>query len=461
MKNAILHAVVLVLLFVVAAPSRAASPAADRGVVIISLDGLANFYMDDPKAEMPMLRELASNGARAASMKASTPTVTWPNHTTIVTGVHPARHGVVGNNFYDRATGKRVVLITDPVFDKDEIVKVPTIYDAANAAGLKTASIRWPATRNAKTLDWTIGDVASFELLRKTSTPVLINELIEAGLWAEVEKAEKKDPKARFLPSDEMCTQVFNLILRKHRPNLAMLHLIDIDHVQHDFGPRSAEAYAAIKANDMHVREVWEALQKEFPGKATLIVVSDHGFSAIKKQVLPNVVLRKAKLLNEADGDESKAAVRVVPQGGSAMIYILDDARRDEIMKKIKDAFAGIEHVSKVIGPEELPSYGVARPEDDPHAPDMMIFAELGYAFGDTAAGDLPYNEKPERKGSHGHDPNLPDLHAMFVACGAGIKPGTRLGEIENTAVTPTVAKLLRLKMEGLDGVALSEALGD
>src|SRR3954471_14028150 len=109
------------------APALGAAPAADpdRIVVLMSIDGLANFYMDDPAAEMPMIRRLAAEGARAASMRASDPTVTWPNHTTLVTGVSPARHGVVGNNYLDRAKGEKVTLIWDPVLDKDEIVKVP------------------------------------------------------------------------------------------------------------------------------------------------------------------------------------------------------------------------------------------------------------------------------------------------------------------------------------------------
>jgi predicted AlkP superfamily pyrophosphatase or phosphodiesterase len=131
----------------------------DRIVVMISVDGLAGFYLDDPKAEMPTIRKLAAEGARAEMMRASTPTVTWPNHTTLVTGVTPAKHGVVGNNYFDRVAGTNVVLIADPVFDKDQIVKVPTLYDLAKARGLKTAAIRWPATRNARTLDWTIPDM--------------------------------------------------------------------------------------------------------------------------------------------------------------------------------------------------------------------------------------------------------------------------------------------------------------
>src|ERR1035438_9546919 len=162
----------LALVAAVASAEAGPTAAANSGriVVMISVDGLAAYYLDDPKAEMPAMRALAAAGARATMMKASTPTVTWPNHTTLVTGVTPARHGVVGNNYLDRVTGQKVTLISDPVFDKDEIVKVPTLYDVAKAAGMKTTAIRWPATRNARTLDWTIPDVGTLELLRKYTT---------------------------------------------------------------------------------------------------------------------------------------------------------------------------------------------------------------------------------------------------------------------------------------------------
>jgi predicted AlkP superfamily pyrophosphatase or phosphodiesterase len=433
---------------------------ADRVVVLISVDGLAGDYLNDPKAEMPTLRKLIAEGARAESMKAVSPSVTWPNHTTLVTGVYPAKHGVVGNNYFDRETHKQVALIGDASFDKEQIVKTPTIYDAAKAAGLKTASVRWPATRDAKSLDWQLADVSTIDLLTRSATPSLIAEARAAGLWTEVDEAAKAVKNGRFLASDEALTKVFNHILVKHRPNFAMLHLFHVDHTEHLKGPHTPEAYEAIKANDACVAEVWETLKREFPGKATLFIVSDHGFSPIKKMVLPNVVLRKAKLLNETDGaGESKALVRIVPQGGCSMIYILNPALRTETVDRIKEAFKGLEGIAKVAGPDEMPAYGVADPKADPHAPDMMLFAQLGYAFGDTAAGDLPFTEKPERKGTHGHDPSLPELHASFIAWGAGIKPGVKTGEISNTQVTPTMAKLMGLEMSNLDGKPLDDIL--
>ena len=117
--------------------------------------------------------------------------------------------------------------------------------------------------------------------------------------------------------------------------------------------------------------------------------------------------------------------------------------------------------MSKIIGPEHLKDYGMADPKDDPHAPDMLLFAQEGCAFGDTAAGQLPFSEKPERRGSHGHDPDLPDLHATFVAWGVGIKPGARLGEISNLSVAPTIAKLLGLTIPNAQGQPLAAALAN
>jgi predicted AlkP superfamily pyrophosphatase or phosphodiesterase len=433
-----------------------AAPAEDRVVVMISVDGLAAYYIDDPKADMPTLRQLAAEGARAESMKAVTPTVTWPNHTTLVTGDYPARHGVVGNNYYDREAGKKMVLISDPVFDKDQIVKVPTIYDAAKAAGMKTAAIRWPATRNAASLDWTLPDVREEAQFEKYTTPALLSECEAAGIHLI-----KDSPTAKFDPDqskDETFTQAFNLILAKHHPRLALLHVIDVDHTEHLKGPRSEGAYQAVHEADGYVREVWEELKKDYPGRATLIVVSDHGFSPINKMILPNVVLAKEGLV-ESGKKKADSAVQIVTQGGSVFMYIRDEAHRKEVKAKIHKAFHGLEGVSKIVDSEDFKKWGVADPKDDPHAPDMILFAEEGYSFGDTAGGALPFNEKPERKGSHGHDPSIPDLHATFVAWGAGIKPGVKLGEIKNIDVAPTIAELLNLEFSGTDGKPLEKIL--
>jgi predicted AlkP superfamily pyrophosphatase or phosphodiesterase len=440
-----------------AAPIAADSPA-DRHVVMISVDGLASFYWNDPKAEMPNIRRLAAAGAHAA-MKASLPTVTWPNHTTLVTGVSPARHGVVGNNFLDRARRRTIPLIADPILDKDEIVKAPTVYDLAKFHRLATAAVRWPASRNAPTLDWTTPDVHDNNLVRQYTTPSVLAACRVDG-FDIVNAAGPDDPiDPRFSGRDAMWTQVFLGILRAHRPNLGLLHITDVDHIEHSDGPRSREAYAAIDLADKQVGLVWDELQKFAPGRATLLVVSDHGFSPIKRIILPNVVLRDAGLVELDDGEITGGPVGFLSQGGAGFIYILDEARRAELTEKVRHAFAGLEGVNRIVGVDEFKDYGVANPTDDPHAPDLILFADMGYVFGDTAAGELPFEEKPERRGSHGHDPNFPDLRATFVAAGAGIRPGVELELIDNTAVAPTIAALLGFEIPNAESPPLASAL--
>ena len=440
------------------AATAAPAPVDDRSIVVmISLDGLAAYYLYDPKADVPTLRALAAGGARASGMRGSTPTVTWPSHTTLVTGDEPARHGVVGNNYWDRAANKKVQLISDPLFDKDQIVKVPTIYDAAKAAGMRTAGVRWPASRNAKSLDWQMPDVNTEALLEKYSTPELVAECKAAGFWNAGE-ADAADAKIKVV-SDDVCASAFDLILRKHRPQLALLHLIDVDHVEHFKGPKTPDAYAAVAKADRQVKAVWDVLRSDYAGRATLVVVSDHGFSPIERAVLPNVVLRNAGLIEVKGQRVVGGPVRVVVQGGAAMLYVSADADRPAVVGQIRKAFEKVQGVQKVVASDGFAALGVADPKADPHAPDVILFAEEGYTFGDTAAGALTFQEKPERKGTHGHDRELPDLHATFLAWGRGIKPGVKLGEVRNIDVAPTLAALLGVELPETDGKPMREIL--
>jgi predicted AlkP superfamily pyrophosphatase or phosphodiesterase len=436
----------------------AAAAEPSRAVILISVDGLAAFYLDDPRAEMPTIRALAEAGARAARMKASAPTVTWPNHTTLVTGVTPARHGVVGNDYFDRARRKKVILISDPEYDKDQLLRVPTIYDLAKARGLSTAAIRWPATRNAKALDWTLPDVFSDELLHRFTTPSLMAECKRAGVWSESEVIHY-GPRELRVVSDDMCTRVFNFILREHHPSLALLHLTHVDSVEHVKGPRTPEAYAAIKAADAQVRQVWDEVKRDYPGQATVMIVSDHGFSPVERLILPNVVLRDAKLVDVKGGKAQGGAVHVVSQGGAALVYVLESSSRESVINQVERLFSGAEGIDKVIGPEDLKLHGLAKPQDDPRSPDLVLFAREGYCFDETATGSAPTAPRRDLRGMHGHDENLPCMYATFIAWGAGIKPRTALGEIQNTDVAPTIARLLNLPLTAADGKALSAAL--
>jgi len=109
--------------------------------IVISIDGFAGFYWDDPVVRLPTLRRLAERGVVASRMETVYPSTTWPTHVSLMTGVSPARHGVVGNYILNRGSGQPEDLSGDPVYDAPHLLRAPTVYDLAHAAGRRTAPV--------------------------------------------------------------------------------------------------------------------------------------------------------------------------------------------------------------------------------------------------------------------------------------------------------------------------------
>jgi len=439
-------------LTVLATGTAAAQPRTDRCVILISVDGLANFYLDDPRADMPTIRRMIREGARADGTVCSFPTVTWPNHTTLVTGVPPRKHGVIGNNYLDREKAAPVPFIPDPLFDKDEIVKSPTIYDVAHQAGLKTAGVIWPATRNAKTLDWTVPDMGGDDAWPKYGTPSWMNELRAAGLPVEKHGTWVKEA-AGGVQRDWLYARLAAHVLEHHAPNLLLVHLVELDHVEHRHGPRTPDAYWAVSYEDDRVRDIVEAAQRTSK-KVTVIVASDHGFHPITKDIRPNVLLKQQGLYAE----DNKVA-RCVSQGGGCMVYVLDAARKAELVPKLRDQFRAVDGVAAVLEPAEFGKIGQPTPAEDPRAPDLWLAADAEYSFTDSDAGDDIVAPRATPGGTHGYLPDQTALYGTLVLWGDGIKPGAKLGLVSNQDVAPTMAKLLGVAMPTADGKVLDAAL--
>lgn len=435
-----------------------AQPAA-RHVVLVSIDGLAASYLSDPRAELPNLRKLAAEGATAKGMITSFPSVTWPSHTSLVTGVSPAKHGVIGNSVWDRKNNRSLVYIGDPELTKDQAVRVPTLFDAADAAGLSCGAIIWPCCNGAKSLKWVIPDSNRPDLHAKYTTPGLIEELAKAGIDSSKFGTWGWDKKYSS-ERDLTYTRVANYLVTKHQANLMLVHLITPDGVEHAYGPHTPEAYAAVAESDQRIGEIWANMQQApLAGKATLVVVSDHGFAPYEKFIRPNVVLREMGLITAgADDKVTDRRAWCVAQGGSAFIYVLDKSREAELIAELKKKLAAMEGVAAVLAPAEFAKLGLPSPEANPEAPHLVLTTGPGYSFNDVlttpavaSAGGL--------KGTHGHDPSPAYMHATFVAAGAGIKPGVKLDIIQNTDIAPTVARLLGISMKDVEGRVLTEVL--
>jgi predicted AlkP superfamily pyrophosphatase or phosphodiesterase len=432
-----------------------AEPRSDRCVILVTIDGLANFYLDDPGADMPTIHRLAREGARAQGMVSVFPTVTWPNHVALITGATTAKTGVVGNSYLDRATGKPVTLITDPVLDKDETVKVPTVFDAAHAAGLKTASISWPATRNAQALDWNAPDMSG-DGWDRFGTQSWLAELRAEGLPVERQARWCGEVTGGSM-RDWLYTRMAAQLLQKHAPNLLLLHLVEMDHVEHRAGPSSPEAYWCTRYSDDRIRDLVEAIgQSKFAGKTTLFVCSDHGFQPVQHNIHLNVLLRKLNLLELQEG---KPAASCLSQGGAAAIYVLDRARREQIVKQIQKELAGIEGVGAVLDAPQFTKLGQPTPEQDPRGADLWLAAKCGYSIDDAAKGEEVVTHLKTTVGTHGHLPDQPALLATCVVWGAGVKPGTELGKISNLSIAPTIARILGIELPTADGKPLTKLI--
>jgi len=450
------------ILFVICSTATAVIHAADgppvKHVVLVSVDGLAASYIDDPRAEMPTLRKLAKAGAVAKGMITSFPSVTWPAHTSLITGVQPGRHGVIGNNVWNRKLDRGLVYIGDPELTKDEAIRVPTLYDAAHRAGLKCGSVIWPCCNAAQSLNWIIPDAGRADLHAKYTSAGLVSELGKAGI--DISKlGEWGWNKERSTERDVLYTRVAKYLLEKHGANLVLVHLVTPDGIEHAYGPHTPEAYKAVAESDQRIAEIWEALQEPpLAGRSALFVVSDHGFAPYEKFIRPNVVLKELGLIAEEGDKVSSRQAWCVAQGGSAFVYLLDAGRKAEMARQLKERLAKIEGVSAVIEPDGFARLGLPRPEANVEAPDLVLQTGPGYSFIEAVSGE-PVSSAGGLKGSHGHDPAPGYMHATFVAAGTGIKPGMQLDLIQNVDVAPTIARLLGLALHDVDGRVLDEIL--
>lgn len=444
--------IVILAALVAAAISPAQSqqpPGAQNHVVIISLDGFPGWALDDPYLPLPTLRRLAAGGAVAKGLRPVNPSVTWPNHTSMVTGVTPARHGVLFNGVLVREPG--VPPRVEPWRDKKEMVRVRTLYDAAHERGLTTAQVDWVAIQNAPTITWEFRE-------RPEAASAIGAELVKAGT---ISQADLESFATRnILWRDHVWTEAAAHILRRHRPNLLLFHLLNLDSTHHRYGPRTPAGNTAMSHLDSQVARILGTLERAgLASRTTVFVVSDHGFKPVKRQVRPNSVFHKAGLLEVEGGKITKARVYSVPEGGTALVYVTVPDPNGELLAQAKQALAGLEGIDRIVEPADYGQFGLPDPAANEQMGALFLTAEDGYAFG-AAAGEAPVVDVAEGGlGAHGYVSSDPDLRALFIASGRGIKPGVTLEMVDNLDLAPTAARLLGFELKDVQGKVLQELL--
>lgn len=429
----------------------AENPQKDRHVILITVDGGAAFYLNDPKAPIPNLRRIASEGTVAEGMKISNPAVTWPNHTTLVTGVAPAKHSVLYNGFI--SPDKNGLMQRDQNVDKSKLVAVPTVFDLLHKKGFTTAAINWPCTQNPGTLDDNFPDSP---ISIQVSSPRFIHDLREAKILDSANDTEflEKNPAER----DRIWGDAACYVMEKRRPNFMLLHFLMADGMQHRFGPKTPEVYEALGLIDHHIGKLFETLEKAgLRDSTSVLIVADHGFARFDKQVAASAILRKAGLLQTRDG---KARVQIISEGGTAMVYFRSTKTRGEDCKKVIELFANQEGVGQIIGPKEFAKYGYPSPKKNPQMADLVFAAADGYSFsGLEMVNETILPARDGGAGSHGYLSTNPKMNAMFIAAGRGIAKGKKIDLIENIDVAPTIAYLLGEKFSDADGKVLKQIL--
>jgi predicted AlkP superfamily pyrophosphatase or phosphodiesterase len=437
MKTSIPRRIAVVLAAVVGCVG---SAFARQPVLIISIDGLPPRYVAEADArglKIPNLRSFVTQGAFARGVVGVLPSVTFPSHTTIVTGVSPAEHGVISNTPFDPLLGN-----DDGWYWYAEDVRVPTLWGAASRAGLGTAALNWSVTVGDRSIDtllpefWRRSNAEDLKLMRALGRP--------EGLIAGMEKklGPFVDGYTDTVDSDRIRTRFAVNVLQKQKPFLMGVHLIALDGTEHRDGPDTAPTYAALEELDDMIGELTRAAIAARPD-TVVAVVSDHGFFTTHTVVNLRTWLVSQGLMRLGD----EPAIRKIRDwdvhawsGGGSAAIILKNPQDAALRQRVGD---GLQRLAAD------PANGIASVLDAAQAGRLGAFPEAsfvvefapGYYFGTAVEG--PLLSPATSRGMHGYLPSHAGMHAVFYAKGKGIAAGRDLGIIDMRQLAPTFASLL------------------
>jgi predicted AlkP superfamily pyrophosphatase or phosphodiesterase len=421
-------------------------------LVVVSIDGLRPaIYLDPARAgvEVPNLVKLRDRGIAAERVIGVFPSVTYPSHTTLITGVRPDQHRVTGN--FLPGTLQWYVNAAD--------IHSQTLWQAARQAGLSTAIVTWPLSFGAD-VDWLIpenlnDDAPEFtDAIRRGASP---------GLFAALERKAGKFPIAKLGQQDgvqtldAMTAAYAAQLLIDHQPDLTLIHLLEADHMQHHFGPDSAQAKAAFERIDAHIGRLLAALERAGIAATTnFVVVGDHGFSDSHTALNINRLLLDIGYANR-DGEQLETRlVKFESQGGGGAFFAKPGATAQQLAEftaRLREHLAlRYRGLLTFLSAQDLRELGAY--------PDAV--AGLAVAPGYMAVTeDSLHAVFPMRnyQGMHGYHPELPAMATGLIASGPDLVPGKRLPQVRMLDIAPTLAQLLGVQLPAAQGVVIAGGL--
>src|SRR6185312_5479823 len=388
------------------------------------------FYLDTAWHTVTM-HSLMRQGTYAKGVNSVFPSMTYPSHTTIVTGVQPLQHGVYYNAMFE-PTGS-----TGRIYWNDSSIKTPTLWTAAQKKGLKTAALFWPVSADAP-VAYNIPDIGSMgEAIRaQYSKPAGFIDEVKTNLFSSAAKIE--------YGKNINIARIAAYVIEKARPNLMAVHFFAVDHAEHMQGRNGEMVKEAVADADSGIAIIIDALKKAGIWETTvLLVVGDHGFVDVKTTVSPNVWLKEAGLANDVKKDDWKAQFNSV--GGSSYLYLKnhDQQTLDAVKKILAQLPESKRKLFAVMDRKKLNQIG-ANPEVA-----LALTGLNGAAFNNAFTGE---DIKPGHGGTHGYFPDFREIQTGFIAYGPGITKGGVIPEMNLRDIAPAVAKILGLDLPSAKG---------
>lgn len=400
--------VLIVVAAVLSACASGPRPEAARPspLIIVSIDAFRADYFD--RGLTPNLKRLADGGARAVIHPAF-PSLTFPNHYTLVTGKYPDHHGMVANYMYDPSHPADPNDPKAAYFGKEKAgdgfwwKEAKPVWVSAEQAGIPSASVYWPGSQaeidHTRPKYWLNYD-------KNADSNARVDKLLA---WMDA-------------PADQ-------------RPGLYLLYLDNVDVTGHKYGPDSPEVDAAIGLADAAVGRLLDGL-KTRGIVANILVVSDHGLTNVspRRTYFLTDLLGRDGLPADARSDPrydliywgSIALVRPLP-GGEAALDKLTKTHLDHMRCYHKGDIPRRLHFGK-----------------NARVTEIVCIPDLGWQVAGMTID--------ENLGNHGYDPANSDMNAVFIANGPGVRPGVRLPAFDNVDVYDAEMALLHLKPEPNDG---------
>ena len=365
-------------------------------VVMVSIDGFRADYLDP--INTPNLYALAQDGVKAEYLETVFPSKTFPTHYTIVTGLYPEHHGIVGNSMYDPDLQQSFSIGNREAVRSSVWWQGEPIWVTLEKQGRTTAPYLW------------VGSEAEIAGYRPT-------------WWI---------PYADSIPHSARIDTVMRALSRNPRPALVTLYFSHVDTQGHRFGPDSPEVKQAVSSVDRSIGElIGELKASDLYESVNLVILSDHGMAAISD----STVLDLADYL-----DDPRDLLYVVSLGAVPMFNVKEPKLADSIVATLNQ----MEHVTWY-KKGELPNH--LHFNDHPRIPDIVGLPEVGWRVLIDHEPDPDY-----RGGTHGYDPTDPNMHTLFLAHGPAFRVGLEVEPFSSIHIYELLCEILGVTPAANDG---------